>query len=141
MRSGHTGEDTLGGCGRTRGKMQGGLARGSGGVWWERNSSEYWRNQGKKSFKEGQSTVSYDVEKRYLLGLVIRSPVTFARVVSGEWFTKRVWSNRNEWKGNTVSGVSELSPFLLLPVMTSASTSNLGERKRHWAINENQYLL
>lgn len=44
---------------------------------------------------------------------------------------KGLWSNRNEWKGNTVSGVSELSPFLLLPVVTSASTSNLGERKRH----------
>lgn len=38
---------------------------------------------------------------------------------------------REEWKGNTVSAVSELSPFLLLLVMISSSTSNLGERKRH----------
>lgn len=75
--------------------------------------------------------MSYDIEKRYLLGLVIRSLVTLLEWSQVSGSQKALCSNRNEWKGNTVSGVSELSPFLLLLVMTSDSTSNLGERKRH----------
>lgn len=49
-----------------------------------------------------------------------------------EWFTTRGRRvAREEWKGNAVIAVSELSPFLLVLVMISSSTSNLGERKRH----------
>lgn len=49
---------------------------------------------------------------------------------------------RDEWKINTVRLVSELSLFLLLPVVIFSSNSNLWERKKdiYWAINENQYI-
>lgn len=49
---------------------------------------------------------------------------------------------RDEWKINIVRLVSELSLFLLLPVVISSSNSNLWERKKdiYWAINENQYI-
>ena len=70
--------------------------------------------------------------------------MTFARAVSGEWVTRKAAGSqvtRDEWKRNTVSVNVELSPFLLLPVMISSSTSNLRKKKDiYWAINENQYI-